>query len=88
MRASQGGVCGVALHPPYAEREARGMGPIRGAHGIARHGAALLVTLLLRNSHPTPRFACVGVKFLEYSLAGIACGLVGQGVANGLMLTK
>ena len=34
------------------------------------------------------RVACIGVKFLEYSLAGIACGLVGQGVANGLMLAK
>jgi hypothetical protein len=30
----------------------------------------------------------VFVKFLEYSLAGIACGLVGQGVANGLMTAK
>ena len=38
---------------------------------------------------PSPRsFACVGIKFLEYSLAGIACGLVGQGVANSLMLAK
>jgi hypothetical protein len=34
------------------------------------------------------RFACVGVKFLEYSLAGTACGFVGQGVANSLMLLK
>ena len=34
------------------------------------------------------RIACVGVKFLEYSLAGIACGLIGQGIANGLMHWK
>lgn len=54
-----------------------------------------------RNSHapithtlaPAPclsaaRVACVFVKFLEYSLAGMACGLIGQGVANSLMHTK
>jgi hypothetical protein len=34
------------------------------------------------------RFACLGVKFLEYSLAGITCGFIGQGVANSLMLLK
>ena len=34
------------------------------------------------------RVACVGVKFLEYSLAGIVCGLVGQGIANGIMHWK
>ncbi len=34
------------------------------------------------------RAACVGVKFLEYSLAGMVCGLVGQGIANGLMNLK
>ena len=34
------------------------------------------------------RAACLGVKFLEYSLAGMACGFVGQGVANGLMQIK
>jgi hypothetical protein len=34
------------------------------------------------------RFACLGVKFLEYSLAGIVCGLVGQGFCNGLMHLK
>ncbi|KAI8462697.1 MAG: hypothetical protein J3K34DRAFT_455167 [Monoraphidium minutum] len=37
---------------------------------------------------PSARIACVFVKFLEYSLAGIACGLVGQGVANSLMHAK
>ena len=34
------------------------------------------------------RLACVGVKFLEYSLAGMVCGFLGQGVANGLMHLK
>ncbi|KAG2423210.1 hypothetical protein HXX76_015467 [Chlamydomonas incerta] len=34
------------------------------------------------------RVACLGVKFLEYSLAGITCGLLGQGLANSLMLLK
>ncbi len=34
------------------------------------------------------RFGCIIVKFLEYSLAGISCGLVGQGVCNGLMNLK
>jgi hypothetical protein len=34
------------------------------------------------------RFACLGVKFLEYSLAGITCGFIGQGIANSLMLLK
>jgi hypothetical protein len=34
------------------------------------------------------RVACLGVKFLEYSLAGIVCGLIGQGIANSLMLLK
>ena len=37
---------------------------------------------------PGDRLACLGVKFLEYSLAGMACGFVGQGVANGLMHIK
>ncbi len=34
------------------------------------------------------RVACLGVKFLEYSLAGIVCGLLGQGLANSLMVLK
>lgn len=34
------------------------------------------------------RFACVGVKFLEYSLAGMVCGLIGQGIANSAMLAR
>lgn len=34
------------------------------------------------------RFACLGVKFLEYSLAGITCGFIGQGIANSLMMLK
>uniref|UniRef100_A0A7S3QST0 Uncharacterized protein n=1 Tax=Dunaliella tertiolecta TaxID=3047 RepID=A0A7S3QST0_DUNTE len=34
------------------------------------------------------RLACLMVKFGEYSLAGISCGLVGQGIANSLMNLK
>ncbi|KAL3133140.1 hypothetical protein ABBQ38_007034 [Trebouxia sp. C0009 RCD-2024] len=34
------------------------------------------------------RVACLGIKFLEYSLAGMFCGFLGQGVANGMMLAK
>lgn len=34
------------------------------------------------------RVACLGVKFFEYSLAGIACGFIGQGIANSLMMLK
>lgn len=34
------------------------------------------------------RFACIGIKFLEYSLAGMACGLVGQGIANTAMMAR
>ena len=41
-----------------------------------------------RRYGPSARAACVGVKFLEYSLAGMACGLVGQAIANGLIRFK
>jgi hypothetical protein len=34
------------------------------------------------------RAACLGVKFLEYSLAGTVCGVVGQAAANGLVAVK
>lgn len=34
------------------------------------------------------RLSCLLVKFCEYSLAGIACGAIGQGMANGLMAAK
>jgi hypothetical protein len=37
---------------------------------------------------PLSRVACLGVKFLEYSLAGIVCGLIGQAAANGLIVVK
>lgn len=36
----------------------------------------------------TSRLLCPFIKFLEYSLAGITCGLLGQGVANSLMLLR
>ena len=31
------------------------------------------------------RFGCLVVKFLEYSLGGMACGLIGQAIANWAM---
>lgn len=34
------------------------------------------------------RVACIGVKFLEYSLAGMTCGLIGQGIANAAMMAR
>eukprot|EP00197_Chlamydomonas_leiostraca_P015215 CAMPEP_0202886002 /NCGR_PEP_ID=MMETSP1391-20130828/41951_1 /ASSEMBLY_ACC=CAM_ASM_000867 /TAXON_ID=1034604 /ORGANISM="Chlamydomonas leiostraca, Strain SAG 11-49" /LENGTH=362 /DNA_ID=CAMNT_0049569265 /DNA_START=170 /DNA_END=1260 /DNA_ORIENTATION=+ len=34
------------------------------------------------------RLTCLLVKFCEYSLAGITCGLIGQGIANSLMHLK
>lgn len=34
------------------------------------------------------RLACLLVKFCEYSLAGITCGFIGQGLANSLMGLK
>lgn len=37
---------------------------------------------------PANRAACLLVKFCEYSLAGIGCGLIGQGIANSLINLK
>ena len=37
---------------------------------------------------PVSRAACWLIKFAEYSLAGIFCGVVGQGIANGMMQLK
>jgi Protein RETICULATA-related len=34
------------------------------------------------------RVGCLGVKFLEYSLAGMVCGFIGQGIANQMMHLK
>lgn len=34
------------------------------------------------------RLFCLGVKFGEYSSAGIACGIIGQAFANVLMKVK
>jgi len=41
-----------------------------------------------RHYGPGARAGCLGVKFLEYSLAGIVCGFIGQGIANQLMHLK
>lgn len=34
------------------------------------------------------RVGCYIARGLEYSLAGIVCGFVGQGIASGLMTAK
>ena len=34
------------------------------------------------------RLSCLLVKFGEYSVAGFGCGLLGQGIANSLMMAK
>jgi len=34
------------------------------------------------------RLQCYIARGLEYSLAGMACGIVGQGVASGMMELK
>lgn len=34
------------------------------------------------------RLSCLIVKFGEYSVAGFGCGLLGQGIANALMVAK
>ena len=34
------------------------------------------------------RLFCLVVKFGEYSLSGIVCGIVGQGLTNGLLNLK
>ena len=34
------------------------------------------------------RLSCLLIKFCEYSLAGMACGLVGQAIANAAMEAK
>ncbi|GAB4817986.1 hypothetical protein N2152v2_005032 [Parachlorella kessleri] len=39
----------------------------------------------VRKYSAVDRVACYFVKGLEYSLAGLFCGLAGQGVANGIM---
>lgn len=42
----------------------------------------------VKNFSVANRFACLLVKFCEYSLAGITCGLIGQGVCNSIMMLK
>ena len=34
------------------------------------------------------RFGCLGVKFFEYGIGGLVCGLVGQSIANAAMLAR
>lgn len=42
----------------------------------------------VRTFGPGARAACLAVKFGEYSLAGMACGLVGQAIANAAMMAR
>ncbi len=64
------------------------------AAGVRRALARVPSAVFAQSVPGAPRYraadraACVGVKFLEYSLAGMVCGLVGQGIANGLMNLK
>lgn len=60
-----------------------------------RRAAAGVPSAVLEASVPgakpyslTQRVGCLFVKFGEYSLAGMGCGLVGQSAANGLMAAK
>ncbi|KAL6773684.1 CPL23 [Auxenochlorella protothecoides x Auxenochlorella symbiontica] len=66
----------------------------RAQTGWIKKRLAALPSAVFEASTPTRpytvlgRLGCLGVKALEYSLAGFACGLVGQGVANSLMIVK
>ena len=60
-----------------------------------RRAAAKVPSAVLEASVPgarpytlAQRAGCLFVKFGEYSLAGMGCGLVGQSAANGLMAAK
>lgn len=60
-----------------------------------RRAAAQVPSAVLEASVPgarpytiAQRSGCLLVKFGEYSLAGMGCGLIGQSVANGLMAAK
>ncbi len=67
---------------------------VPGAAGLQRALGRVPSAVFAQSAPGAPRYrpldraACVGVKFLEYSLAGMVCGFVGQGFANGLMTLK
>lgn len=59
--------------------------------GRLRQWSANLPSAMFEKSRPdrkysvSDRFGCYVARGLEYALAGMACGLVGQGIASGLM---
>jgi hypothetical protein len=42
----------------------------------------------VRSFNLPARFGCIAVKFLEYSLGGMVCGLIGQSIANTAMMAR
>jgi hypothetical protein len=90
-----GVVLDVALVTLMAPKFVLGAKPVAAAGGALSRWLSTVPSAVFEASVPGvrkytlgSRFACVGVKFLEYSLAGIVCGLIGQGFANSLMLAK
>ena len=69
-------------------------GAVRIHAGLQRALAAVPSAVFSSNLPGKPKYSlparvsCLGVKFLEYSLAGMVCGFVGQGMANGMMRVK
>ncbi len=65
-----------------------------GFAGLQRALAAVPSAVFSQNVRGKPKYSvparasCLGVKFLEYSLAGMVCGFIGQGMANGMMRIK
>jgi hypothetical protein len=62
--------------------------------GRLRQWSANLPSAMFEKSRPdrkytvNDRLGCYVARGLEYALAGMACGLVGQGIASGLMTMK
>uniref|UniRef100_A0A1D2AFG0 Uncharacterized protein n=1 Tax=Auxenochlorella protothecoides TaxID=3075 RepID=A0A1D2AFG0_AUXPR len=78
---------------PHRNTSSHACHPPRRWTGIKKRLAALPSAVFEASTPTRPytvlgRLGCLGVKALEYSLAGFACGLVGQGVANSLMIVK
>ena len=67
---------------------------VAGFAGLQRALAAVPSAVFSPNVRGKPKYSaparasCLGVKFLEYSLAGMICGFIGQGMANGMMRIK
>ena len=64
------------------------------AAGLKRVLARVPSAVFAPSEHGHPNYRaidrglCIGVKFLEYSLAGLVCGFAGQGFANAMMTIK